>query len=742
MIHSHIRIVRSLFFAALAIGLASPVTAQQIREFVPPPVLVPVGPQATNKVETLMLGAKPSPESCEQSTVEVNGRIVKVTLKEMYADSFIYNPATDDPQPNHMDPVRLRSYGGCKQGPLIPVSPGDTVRIHLINDLPADDPSCRHNPPAGLSLPPGVGCFNTINLHTHGLHVSPTGNSDNVLLNIGPQTTFPYEINLPEDHPAGTFWYHAHRHGSTAMQVASGSAGIIVVRGNREYTPPTKENPHPIADVDTILHDAKGKPLAEQFFFFQQIPYACFSNSPGQSGGPWQQIFTVNGMYNVNSPGTGAKSPANSEWICPLPTKDNYVTPGQIENFTLQLDSPSIWDTNGRFTSVNGVVQPRLIVPAGEIQRWRFIHAGIHDTINLQIVPAVQTPGHDLVAKTSLTGNRLQQAEELKTECPAPGPNTSDIAKKRLIPQFEIAKDGLTLTEMHTLAGFSEAGSDGANYLQPGYRSDVLVVFPHDGVYCLLDQVAPPSQQFHPGKGTGGGSGPSSPQLLATINVVGGHPVTGDLRRYIENSLFEANPKLPATVRDGLRSGDLKPWAPFVDLPPAGPGPAQQANFAINADGAGNVYFQINGKSYDPNVVNVRRQVNSTDDWTLTSTGEPHIFHIHVNPFEVIDVTTTLSDGSTVSIYTKDGKCRTDLPKDTQGLDNQYCGMWHTFRDTIFVENNYQVHIRTNYDRYIGEFVIHCHILDHEDGGMMMNIEIVPDIKAAGGGIGMGDMKH
>jgi len=68
--------------------------------------------------------------------------------------------------------------------------------------------------------------------------------------------------------------------------------------------------------------------------------------------------------------------------------------------------------------------------------------------------------------------------------------------------------------------------------------------------------------------------------------------------------------------------------------------------------------------------------------------------------------------------------------------------MWHTFRDTVFVENNYRVLIRTTYDRYIGEFVLHCHVLDHEDAGMMLNIEIVPDLSAPGGGLGMTGMKH
>ncbi len=81
------------------------------------------------------------------------------------------------------------------------------------------------------------------------------------------------------------------------------------------------------------------------------------------------------------------------------------------------------------------------------------------------------------------------------------------------------------------------------------------------------------------------------------------------------------------------------------------------------------------------------------------------------------------------------------MPPDSKGLENQYCNMWHAFKDTIFVQNDYEVHIRTTYDRYIGEYVMHCHILDHEDSGMMANILIVPDASAPGGGLGMPGMK-
>lgn len=713
-------------FARIAVVIAalgpsvSAFAAPGPRAFEPPPTLPGQGDvvRLEAAVAAAVGGCKP------QGSISRSGSIVSVVLNFVRARFFINNPDPTDPQPDGLDPVELRSYGGCKSGPAIFVKPGDTLRVDLINQLSKDDPSCLPNPPAGLGLPALVGCFNTTNLHTHGLHVSPAGNSDNVLLNIAPQTKFPYEINIPNDHPAGTFWYHAHRHGSTAVQVASGASGVLVVKGERPYTPPTPQNPKPIADIDTVLHDVNGAPLKEQLFLFQQIAYACFQNQPNQSGGPWQQIYTTQGLYNVNSP----NNIANAPWTCPLATPGNPVSPGVVENFGLQLDSATIWDTNGRFTSVNGIVQPTLTLPAGEIQRWRFVHAGIHDTVNIQVVRATPV-GANLIANSALSGNRQQQKADLLAACNA--------SANTLIPQFEIANDGLTRTKMRTVRASQVGGVLESNYMQPGYRSDILVVFPSDGDYCLLNQAAPPAERVS--NGNGGGQGPSTPQLLAYIHVRGGQPVTSDLQAYVGKALYDANPTLPDPVRTGLRDGDLRPWAPFENLaPPAAGSQQQQAAFAINFP-----KFTVNNNSYDPDVVNFTREVNTTDDWLLTAQGEPHIFHIHVNPFQVIDVTTTNTNGQRISIYNPDGTCKPEIVyADPQQLANQYCGMWHTFRDTIIVENNYQILVRTRYDRYIGEYVLHCHILDHEDAGMMANISIVPDLNAPGGGLGMSGMRH
>jgi hypothetical protein len=107
-----------------------------------------------------------------------------------------------------------------------------------------------------------------------------------------------------------------------------------------------------------------------------------------------------------------------------------------------------------------------------------------------------------------------------------------------------------------------------------------------------------------------------------------------------------------------------------------------------------------------------------------------------------MDVKHMLKDGTQESIFAANGRCKDEYLNDPKGLAKQYCGMWHTYRDTVFVEDDYQIFTRTYYDRYIGEFVIHCHILDHEDAGMMLNIEIVPDLSAPNGGIGMPSMPN
>ncbi|MEI9996458.1 MAG: multicopper oxidase domain-containing protein [Rhizomicrobium sp.] len=174
-------------------------------------------------------------------------------------------------------PVHLRTYNGQLIGPTLRVRPGDTMKITIRNDLP------REAMPCPMAHSNTMQALNTTNLHTHGLHVSPSGNSDNVFIEICPGTSQDYDIHVPLDHPAGTFWYHAHVHGSTAVQVSSGMEGALIVEGGLD-------------DVPAI------RIMKERIFLMQQISY----NEQGEiesltqfSPGSWadsKRVITVNGQ--------------------------------------------------------------------------------------------------------------------------------------------------------------------------------------------------------------------------------------------------------------------------------------------------------------------------------------------------------------------------------------------------------------------------------------------------------------
>ena len=121
--------------------------------------------------------------------------------------------------------LHLRTYEGGIPGPTLRVRPGDTLRITLVNELPPN----RDPMPRDINHPHH---FNTTNVHTHGLHVSPSGIADNVLRPMDPGGSYDIEIAIPDDHPRGTYWHHPHNHGSVDVQLTSGMAGALIVEGD------------------------------------------------------------------------------------------------------------------------------------------------------------------------------------------------------------------------------------------------------------------------------------------------------------------------------------------------------------------------------------------------------------------------------------------------------------------------------------------------------------------------------
>ncbi len=115
------------------------------------------------------------------------------------------------------------TYGDAFPGPTLWVRPGDVVSLAFANRIVADQADTK----PGYGRPPRHP--NATNLHFHGLHVPPTGTADNMAVVVPPNGSWRYLFQIPADHPAGLYWYHAHVHGAVTNHVARGAAGMLYV---------------------------------------------------------------------------------------------------------------------------------------------------------------------------------------------------------------------------------------------------------------------------------------------------------------------------------------------------------------------------------------------------------------------------------------------------------------------------------------------------------------------------------
>jgi FtsP/CotA-like multicopper oxidase with cupredoxin domain len=256
-------------------------------------------------------------------------------------------------------PLHLRSYNGGLFGNTLRVKAGDTLNLKLRNRLPKQSPrEIEENfqqEASNAHIVHRPNPYNTTNVHYHGLHVSPRGNSDNVYLAIEPKTTFDYEVELPADHPPGTYWYHAHAHGSTAIQVASGMAGALIVEDDPQQIP-------------APLRAANKR---DKVMLFQSILY--------DTDGETKEI----------------------EAFFPAPNKD-----GSDPACTEGLPTCT-WQASHRRTTINGQIVPEIRMRPGEVQRWRMIDGTYRESLYLQL------EGHAL-HEIALDGNYLGKVDTWK----------------------------------------------------------------------------------------------------------------------------------------------------------------------------------------------------------------------------------------------------------------------------------------------------------------------------------------
>lgn len=615
----------------------------------------------------------------------------QIHLVADFYSSKIWNPGT-----GHYDFVRLRGLRDEKQSktsisppmaPIIQISPGSNLSLKVTNNLPQTADCVSH--PEDINKPH---CFNGTNLHTHGLWISPSDNSDNVLIDIKPGTSFNYRYEISQDHPSGTFWYHPHRHGATALQVASGMSGPLIVRGDRQPTG-TKTG-----DIDVLLKPIANQGFKEKILHLQQIPYACSENDnnvlfswkcdPGDLG-------FVESYQQIDPP--KPKTPLLYRH------EDGTVNP--------------TWSQSGRYTSVNGNIHPVIsTTKVGEIERWRVIHAGNDDTVSIEFRKLRDNSSE---SQFRVSANSL--SNRILSDCDGPR-----------VAHYQMAVDGLTS---------GSVSEKQVSVLHPGNRTDFLVTLPEAGTWCVVDTASPSG-------GTIQGSR-SDHQLLGFVKVTGdSRMVNVQPKMWIKNELIRAaqsniNQSMRASVVNDLESNmALTAFVPHRSIDASEvTSVAKPLQFQLKPRTSEAPLFMVDGHPYDPNRIDRRLKLGTTEEWELSSDFVSHPFHIHVNPFQIVAVEVNY-DGNWIDVSAPDsiddfqvvdGKLARGGP-----IDPQYRGTKGQWMDTVFVKNiakkpgpnssdfSYRVTIRTRYNKYTGQFVLHCHTLDHEDQGMMQNVVIEP----------------
>ena len=107
--------------------------------------------------------------------------------------------------------------------------------------------------------------------------------------------------------------------------------------------------------------------------------------------------------------------------------------------------------------------------------------------------------------------------------------------------------------------------------------------------------------------------------------------------------------------------------------------------------------WQINGRTFNPAYADAFPKLGTTETWEVHNrTTVAHVMHLHHTDWYLL---------------ARDGK----RPPPWEDC----------LKDTFFVYPGERILLAGHFSDYAGKFVVHCHMLDHEDHGLMSQFEVV-----------------
>ncbi len=213
----------------------------------------------------------------------------------------------------------------------------------------------------------------------------------------------------------------------------------------------------------------------------------------------------------------------------------------------------------------------------------------------------------------------------------------------------------------------------------------------------------------------------TTPNVGDTAQLITQYQNTGpdgdyDPTRPIADIVSQSNAPAPAQIPSSAEPANTTLFHSLANLTPAAHRNLYFSEVLQNpADPNSPTTFYITEEGQTPAIFTMNQQPNivvhagTVEDWTIQNRAqEDHVFHIHQLHFQVLDV-----DGQPVN----DPALRDtwDIPYWSGS------GPYHS------------ITVRMDFSdpNIIGTFVYHCHILEHEDGGMMGEIQVLPPGSAA-----------
>jgi L-ascorbate oxidase len=597
----------------------------------------------------------------------------------------------------------VSDYGGVR----LALRAGDVLKIRLVNHLPPLDPAkLKH------AAEPGQDNLfrNPTNLHTHGLIVPPRVPTlsdptfgDYVFLEIynaangmpvfktkhrhglAKMDFADYRIDIPANHPSGAFWFHPHVHGLSLNQVSSGLAGIISIGDVKDY----------LAAAPGVVRHLILKDM--QVLAAGNVQYGDHQAAVMDGEVQNQQA----GDFCEERDGAG---PDGRHGFCD-------GSPAEI------VGGQSFVGSRWYFT-INGQVFPtiHMVSPQGEI--WRITnasaqlsyHLGLFDNdtgapmaVQLVAIDGVSInipPGTSASTLMTVGGNKFTVVD-----CPSGGAGALPICVRDLV-------------------------------MMPSARAEVWVAYRNSEGSV----AAPPPNASATLKQEKIELGPAAekwPQLkLARVEFA--QPASAMSAVEVAS---HANIAVALAVPTPAARAAIMPAG--TDCVPLSDGHHRRIFFGVENPNDANTKFGIGYEEVDRNGKVVKQLPVSAFDpdstficlplgaggstvhetWEVVNlSAETHNFHIHQTKFRVLDATTQTSPSAPgPAIIEEDSVPVPFAVPDVPATQNGYCTIqqWHS---SLCKSQSVLLDIPFS---QLGDFVLHCHILEHEDGGMMARIRVV-----------------